>query len=426
MKKISKFIEHPLFTGSALVIVGTMSVNTLNYLYHVIIGRMLGPSGYGELVALISVASLLGILPSSLNLVVIKYVSSTKEKAQLNDLIGWLRIRVFQFSLLFFTLILLVSPFLTSFLHISNITYLWLIALSSLFALLSTLNRAIMQGLLMFKQMIYSIFLENIGKLLITLILVYLSFYLFGAMVALVISAGLGCYLSFAYLKFKTKKRLRRPPLIKKMVLFAVPVMIQSFSTASLYTSDLILVKHFFSSYEAGIYAALSTLGKIIFFGAGPISAVMFPLISQKASRGENYKDIFKYSFITTLMLSTVVLAIYWIFPDLAINLLYGKDYHGASHMLVWFGIFITLFTLSSLLVNYSLSVGKTRVVFFPLVAALVQVLLIYLFHENLMMVILISVFVTALLLVILLIYSTYGKSFTKRNKINFSYSTDI
>ncbi len=424
--KISNFISNPLFTGSAIVVVGTMSVNVLNYLYHLVIGRMLGPSGYGELVALISLASLLGILPSSLNLVVIKYVSSSKEKKELNNLIGWLRVRVFQFSLLFFALIILVSPLLSSFLHINNIFYLWLIALSFLFSLLATLNRAIMQGLLMFRQMIYSIFIENIGKLFISIILVYLSFYLFGTMLALVISAAIGCYLSFMYLKINNKGRLKRPSFIKKMILFAVPVMIQSFSATSIYTSDLILVKHFFSSYDAGIYAALSTLGKIIFFGTSPISSVMFPLISQKASRGESYKDILRYSFITTLILATVVLTIYWIFPDLAINLLYGKDFLGASSMLLAFGVFITLFTLSSLLINYGLSIGKTRVVFFSFIAALGQVIFISLFHKSLMMVITISIIVNTLLLVSLLIYSSYGKPLTKGNKINFSHSPDL
>lgn len=426
MKKISIFIRNPLFTGSAIVIVGTISINAINYLYHLMLGRLLGPSGYGELVALISLIGLLSIFPSPLNLVVIKYVSSNKDKEQVNNLIRWLRVRVFQFSLLFFILIILASPFLSSFLHISNITYLLLIALSFLFSLPAVLNRAILQGFLMFKQMIYSILIENIGKFLISIVLVYLGFYLLGAMLALVISAALGCYLSFIYLRVNNKVKITRPPLIKKMILFAVPVMIQSFSTTSIFTSDLILVKHFFSSHEAGIYASLSTLGKIIFFGASPIATVMFPLISQKAARGENYKDIFKYSFIITLILSLVILTIYWTLPELAIILLYGKAYLEASYMLVWFGIFITLFTLSSLLVNYGLSIGKNRVVLFPLIASLLQVLLIYLFHESLMMVILISIFVTALLLAFLLIYSIYGKRTNTRDKLYINNSPGI
>ena len=39
---------------------------------------------------------------------------------------------------------------------------------------------------------------------------------------------------------------------------------IQALAFTSFFTTDLILVKHFFPPFEAGIYAALSTLGKII------------------------------------------------------------------------------------------------------------------------------------------------------------------
>lgn len=424
--KILNFIRHPLFTGSALMVTGTMSVNVLNYLYHFILGKLLGPSGYGELVALISVVGLLGIVPTSLNLVVIKYISSTKDSNEVNNLIRWLRVKVFQSSLLIFALIILVSPYLSSFLHISNIIYLYLIAASFLFSILAVLNRAILQGMLMFKEMIFSIFGENLTKLLVSILFVYLGFYLFGAMLALVFSAAFGCYLSFIYLKVKTTEKTHYPASINKMILFAFPVILQSFSVTSLYTSDLILVKHFFSAHQAGIYASLSTLGKIIFFAASPITAVMFPLISHKSSRGEKYKEILNYSFIITLILSLIVLIGYWFFPNLAITTLYSKEYLEAAPMLFGFGAFITMLTLSVLLINYGLSIGRTKVVGFPLIGALTQILLIWLFHQSLMQVIFISTAVTALLLISLLIYSSYGKQLPSGNKIGFSDSSHL
>lgn len=410
MIKILNLIKHPLFSGSALVVVGSNSVNFLNYLYHLLMGRLLGPSGYGELVALISLMGLLGILPSPFNLVVVKYASIIKSRAELNNLVSWLRIKVFQFSILFFILIILISPILYSFLHISNIVYLILIAVPSLFTLLATLNRAIMQGLLMFKQMIFSLILESVSKILISILLIFLSLYLFGAIIAWIVSVALGCYLTFYYLKIHTKKNPKRPSILKNMLLYACPVLIQSLSTTSLYTSDLILVKHFFSSHDAGIYAAVSTLGKIIFFGAGPIGTVMFPLVSQRSARGENYLRIFKYSLFATFVLSLAVLALYWFFPDLAITLLYGKAYTEASGLLVWFGIFMSLFTISSLFVSFGLSLNRTKVVILPLCAAILQIILIFAFHQSLFAVVLASIAVHALLLAMLLIYFSYGK----------------
>lgn len=424
--QVLDFIRHPLFSGSAVMIIGSNSVNVLNYFYHLIMGRLLGPSGYGELVSLVSVIGLLGVIPGSINLAITKYVSSAKNKNEVDNLVSWLRIKIFQTSVVAFVIIMLLIPIISSFLHINNISYLILISIAYLFVLPSGLNRSILQGLLKFKETVSSVLVENTIKLLFSISLIYLGFYLFGAMVALVISAVIGWYLTHYYLRVHIIHNPQRPSKIKEMILFILPVMIQSVSTTSLYTSDFILVKHFFTSSDSGIYASLSTLGKIIFFASGPIGTVMFPLIVQRSVKGQDYKKIFKYSFTITTVMSLGVLLIYWLFPDAAIKLLYGSAYLGASKLLVLFGVFITLFTLSSLLINFNLSLGRIRVVLFSLVASICQVLLIWLFHKDLFTVILISITITALLLLILLIYSMCGKKEASGGKSSIINSSGL
>lgn len=410
MNIFREMIKHPLFTGSAIMVLGSNSVNFLNYLYHLVIGRMLGPSFYGELAALISLMGLLGIIPSSLSLVVIKYVSGAKNEKEAAALIHWLKTKVFQASLIFSIFIIVISPALVSFLHINKLSYIFLIAASSLFAIQTLLNRSILQGLLKFKEMIFSVFLENGAKLVISVTLVYLGFRVGGAMLAFVLAAMLGFLVTNHYLKIQPKKESKLSLNFKPMFFFTIPVIVQTFASTSLYSSDLLLVKHFFSSHDAGLYASLSTLGKIIFFGAGPIGSVMFPLVSQRKAKKQSYKKIFILSFLGTVILASAVLLIYKFFPEYAIRLLYGSAYIETSHLLIWFGIFISLFTLSSLLINYGLSLGKTTVVIFPAIAALLQIILIWFFHASLFIVVLISIIVTALLLVALLIYSIYSK----------------
>lgn len=240
---------------------------------------------------------------------------------------------------------------------------------------------------------------------------------------ALVVSVFVGWYMTSLYIRDKLKVVSDYTPAVKKMLIFSFPVLVQSFAITSLYTSDIILVKHFFSSFDTGIYASLSTLGKIIFFGTSPIASVMFPLVSQKQSKGEGYRKIFIYSLLATSILAFIALVIYWLVPELAIRLLYGSAYLEATNLLVWFGIFMTLFTLSSLVINYNLSLGKMKIVIFPLVAAILQIILIWFYHYSLFEVILISIGVSALLLTALLIYSIYSKN---GHKVNFNHSTGV
>lgn len=420
IKKVSIIINNPLFTGSGVMIIGSNTANAINYLYHLIMGRLLGPSSYGELATLISLIGMLSIITASVSLVVTKYVSASANLDERENLIGWFKTRAILISLLIFTLILLISPFLASFLKIDKISYLILIAISSLFSFAAVINRAILQGILKFKEMVLTILAENSFKVILSIALIYLGYELFGAMLAFSLATLIGWYLANAYLRSSTMKLIQTPPNLKSMIIYTFPVIIQTMSTTSLYSSDLILVKHFFSSHEAGIYAALSTLGKIIFFGAGPISTAMFPLVSQRQAQGDNYKRIFLYSLILTAVMSVGLLAVYWLFPALAINLLYGSAYLEAKDLLLYFGIFMSLFTICSLFINFNLSLGKTKVVLFPLFASILQIVLIWFYHENIKIVILISSFVTALLLGVLLIYSSYG------DKLNFGNSASL
>lgn len=405
---ILNLIGHPLFAGSFIMIFGSNAVSFLNYLYHLVMVRMLGPVHYGELAAILSVVGLLGVIPGSLNLVIIKYVSSAKD-GEVKALILWFKNKILAGSIVFSLIILILSPFISSFLKMNTIIYLMLVAIVFFFSTQSLFNRSILQGLLKFREMVFSLLLENGTKLLLSILFVFLGFEVGGAMAGFTVASLLGWYITSILITNKGKESKIRIN-SKRIFLFTVPVLIQSVAVTSLYSADVILVKHFFSSYEAGIYATLSTLGKIIFFGAGPIGAVMFPLVSKRNTEKATHEKIFLYSFAATIFLSTGVLLIYWLFPDIPIKLLFGAKNLMAAPLLVWFGIFMSIFTLSTLLISYGLALGKTSIVLLPLVAAFAQIVIIWLYHPDLFTVILSGVLICSLLLASLLIYLSFGK----------------
>ncbi|MDP3758601.1 MAG: oligosaccharide flippase family protein, partial [Candidatus Daviesbacteria bacterium] len=355
MRNIFNLIKHPFFSGGMVMVVGSNAVNFLNYLYHLVMIRMLDPANYGELAAIIALVGLLGVIPGSLNLVVIKQISSARTETEVTSLIGWLKRKILLVSLIFSLVIFITSPFISSFLNINRTIYLIFVAVSFIFSIQSLLNRSILQGLLKFKEIVVSMLVENLGKLLFGILLIYFGLQAGGAVVGIVVATILGWYITNIYLRDRVKQKSQVKIDFRQMLFFAIPVLVQSLSITSIYSSDVILVKHFFSSYDAGIYASLSTLGKIIFFGAGPIGAVMFPLVSQKESKGQSYKKVVAYSFMVTALLAVVVTLIYWLYPSFVISL-FGKKYLEAASLLVWFGIFLSLFTMSSLLVTFHLS----------------------------------------------------------------------
>lgn len=400
INKVKFLLKHPLFSGSAVMIIGTNFTNVINYVYHLIMGRLLGPTLYGELAALFSLVGLLGVLAIALNLVIVKYVSASDKDNEVGSLAQWFSRKVLLFSVLIFVAVVIISPLISSFLKINNVLFIILIAMVSVFSFMSAVNKAVLQGILNFNKTVITVMLENSTKLLLGVGLILAGFAVGGAMVGLVLSAIFGFLLSRYFLSRYLKQKTTVNPHVKQIVLYTLPVLAQSVALTSLYSTDVILVKHFFTSHQAGLYAAISMLGKIIYFGASPIGLVMFPIISKRHASGVNYEKVFLTSLLATAALSIIVLLIYWLFPHLIINLLFGSQYLEASPLLVKFGIFMVLFTLSTLMVNFYLSINQTKVVVLPLLAATFQIVGILLYHNSLSTVLNVSIIVTTLLLV--------------------------
>ena len=421
---IKEFIKHPLFTGSFVMIIGSNGVNFLNYIYFLVMVKLLSPPNYGELASILSLSGLVGMIPSSLGLVIIKFVSSSKSFDEISGIISWFNLRLFLGSFFIFFIIALFSPSISTFLNIDNVMLIILVGATFIFSLPSLLYKSVLQGVLRFKQTVITLFLENGTKLVFGALLVYIGFSVLGAILGFVIASFIGWMLSRFFIRDFIKKVNKKVNIVP-MFWFTIPVIIQTVSTTFLFTSDLILVKHFFSAHDAGLYAVISTLGKIILFGTGPIGAVMFPLVSQRKARGENFQKIFILSLLLTTAAAAFVLLIYYFFPNLVIKIL-NAAYLEASPYLFWYGIFITLFTISLLFVSLYLSLGKTQVVIFPLFASILQILGIWFFHTSIMMVIVVSIVVTALLLLSLFIYSLLYGVIRYGDKVNISHSSGL
>ncbi|EKD90450.1 MAG: capsular polysaccharide biosynthesis protein [uncultured bacterium] len=417
-----KIISNPLFSGSFLMIVGSNFANAINYIYHTLMGRILGPSSYSELAAILSIINLVGIIMVSLGLVVTKFISSAKNEEEIKALIGWFNIKIFYLSLFILLLFLISASFISTFLNLHSNLPVIIMSFVIFITFPTFLLRASLQGLLKFNKLVSTLVLEHFLKLVVGLTLVVLGLSVSGAIFGILISVICAWILSRFFLgKYYSGETRFNLGKTKPIVFYALPVFIQSLSIASLNSTDLVLVKHFFNPHDAGLYAALSTLGKIIFFASGPIVAVMFPMVSQKFSKKEPFINLFSYGLALTLLISFCILWFYYLFPDLAIRVLYGSAYLEASSLVIWFGLYMAIFTLTYFLTNFFLSIGKLKVVIFPLFTALIQIFGIWLFHESLLEVIKVSLAAVFVLLISLLIYfmlEVKGISFNPNAKI--------
>ncbi len=399
-------LSNPLFSGSFIMIFGTNFANFIAYLYHVVFGRFFTPSQYGELAATFSIIGMVSSAITFFSLVVIKFVSSAANKDEQGKYLRWFLHRGLILGVLLCLSFVFFTSSLSEFLHVSK-NSIYLIGPILFFSLISLIFKSFLQGVIKFKENVIVTNVEILGRLLFGLVFVYLGYQVFGAMIGFLVSNIVGMlwgrwYLSSYSLLGKEERGIDT----QKIVSYSIPILLSSLAANSLLSMDLVLVKHFFSAEDAGIYAAVGTLGKMIFYGTSPVAAVMFPLVSRKHANGEKYLKVFFLSLLITLAIALGVLILFSFIPNLIVDSVYGRNkYINAGSYLLIYGIFITLFTLCTLILNFYLSVGKTKLIILSILAAGIQIVGIWLFHNSLSNVIIVSIISSSFFLVSLLLY---------------------
>ena len=110
------------------------------------------------------------------------------------------------------------------------------------------------------------------------------------------------------------------------------------------------------------------------------------------------------------MAVSFVIVAFYYLLPETAIGILYGKGYLDAKSGLLWMGLAAALYTGSNLLASFFMSIGKTKIVLLPIVLAVFQIVGISIWHRDFLQVIYVTLLLMSILFVGLVCYLGYNQ----------------
>lgn len=412
--KIITIVKHPLFYGSGILMVGTLIANFFSFLFNLFMSRNLSVADYGILA---SIAALIGfptLIVGAVVPLIVNFAGNYFATGRLDMVRGlYLKLHKFLFfiGLVVWIIFLLGIPVISNFFHLND-TYLLFIASIIIFiSCVSIINYAFLQAKLAFISQVVIITIGTITKLALGALLVFAGFGVSGAVFALFVSGAVAYLVSYIPFKFIFDKKIGSPSIdMKELFSYGLPSSLTLMGLTSFISADIILVKHFFNSTEAGLYAGLSLIGRVIFYISSPIASVMFPLVVQKYSKNENFTNTFKLAIFFVFLPSVFLTLFYYYFPEFTILFFLKKTEYLSMSPLLWlFGIFISLYCLLSIISNFYLSIKKTKIFIPILIGAILQIILICLFHDNFIQIISICIIITFLLVCMLLIYYPYA-----------------
>src|SRR5258708_889163 len=419
-KHIVTIIKHPLISGSIIVVVGGLVSSAFNFLFNVFMSRNLSVADYGTLASLISMISLSMVVAGSAVPLIVKFSAEYIAKKQTDLLRGFvfqLTTYYFLAGIVSFLFFLLFPSQIGKFFNIHNNMLIVLAGVAIFFVYIGTVNAGVLQAKLSFTFLSIISFVGTLTKFLSGVLFVMTGLGVIGSVWAFLSSLIIPYFLSFLPLLFLFKDRIRGPKVnVKELFLYGGPSAVAMFGLTSFVTTDIILTKHFFSPHDAGIYAGLSLVGRVIFFLSAPIATVMFPLVVQRHAKKENYHNIFRLSLLLVLIPSIFLNMFYIFFPEFAINFfIKKKEYLQIANLIGLFGIYITIYSLISVFTNFFLSIKKTRINIPIIIVAFLQAGLIWLFHKNFLEIIFISLTIMSILFVLFIVYyfrlSKYDKT---------------
>lgn len=413
-ERAKQLIKHPLIYGTSVVIIGNLVANFFNFLFNLFMSRNLTIAEYGVLASIAALIAFPALAVGAITPMVVHFAGkyfATGELAMVRGLYLKISKWLVVLAIVVCSLFLIFIPQISAFFHINDVGILILTDVIIFFILISVMNGALIQAKLAFVFQSFLTLAGALTKIIVGTILVLGGFAIGGAVFAFFLSFLITYVVSFVPLKFIFDTKTKPVHIeTKELFEYGIPSAITLIAMTSFISADIMLVKHFFHPDQAGIYAGLSLVGKVIFYLSAPIGSVMFPLIVQKYSKNENFTNTFKFSLLLVLIPSIILNVFYYLFPEFTILFFLKKTEYLAVSSLLWlFGIVITLYSLLTIITNFYLSIKKT-IIFIPvLLGALLQIVLICLYHETFLQIVTISFWITFLLVFGLLLYYPYA-----------------
>ncbi|CAM1342339.1 MATE family efflux transporter [Tenacibaculum amylolyticum] len=394
-------------------------VNAGNYLYNLLVGRILGPSKFADAAILITFLLVLSFIAMTFQLVTAKYTVLFDGEAYKNFM-SYILKRTLLLGVVLGLIIVLFSKQLQQVFNTNTASMFTVFGIGVPIYFLMSVNRGIFQGSKQFTKLAITYQAEMLSRLLITLLLLYVFV---KNESSVLIAIGILISLVFSLLPFNKDITVQsQNDLSKKnkniVIKFLILTAFYECTQIIINNSDILLVKHYFDNYQAGLYASLALIGRVVYFIAWMFVMLLLPTVVNKEKEGLPHRNVLlKYvGYITVL--SACIVVVSYLFPVFVVNVLFGEAYIAIAPLLWKYALATSVFAISNVFAYYFLSIDKYIPVIITGILGITQVLLIVYFHTSLEEVVIVQIIAMVLLLVIQLLFF-YGNTFIKRKKLN-------
>ncbi len=391
--------QRHLISGSLIMLIGYGIVSLVNFGYNVVVARLLGPAAFGHVAAMVTMLMLFSAITLAYQLVCAKFVAKNQTAGARSAVYRWLLHRAWMVGAGLGFVIIASSDMVDDYLRVPSPWLLVVLGLGAAFYVPLGVRRGGMQGTCAFGRLAANFMIEAVVRFGGALLLIEMGYGVYGAVAAITASVILAYFLPITQAELRVPAESSIPASFREgmqaIVFFVGQVIINNI--------DILLVKHFFAPEQAGVYAAIALVGRILYFASWSVVSAMFP-ISAGAKPKEEEPQVLAVPLLLVLSMAVVFIVGLAYFPDFVLQAIFGSLFqqtgHSATHLMGLYAAATGTYALSVVLMAYEMSRRVANTGWLQLVFAFLVAVGIILFHHTLRQVVIVQLVLMVFLLV--------------------------
>jgi len=352
MKELDKSIKK-IAKGGGIIFIGIIISKILSYIYRIIVARI-GVEEYGLFSIGLAVTGFLAMISTlGMGEGVVRYVSyyiGKKQEYKARNIIKYALILTTTFSILVAVSLFILSDWISiNLFHNKNLSI--ILAIFAISLPLDVVKKIILSVMRAFQKIEYEIYsrnlIENISKILLTLLLIYLGFGIIGVAIGYVAAFVISLFVSFYFLQTKVFSLKGKTTMIQNrdILNYSIPLLFTGFMLFIMGWIDTLMIGYFRTTAEVGLYNAALPLAHLLYiFGlynaALPLAHLLYiftyalfflflPTLSSlyAQKKKEIFKPLYKTLTKWIFWINMILLSFFILFPKQIISTFFGQKY---------------------------------------------------------------------------------------------------
>ncbi len=352
-----KSLHARFLSGSVVLLTASGLATAINFGYNVAVARLLGPAGFGHATAVYTLLTLMSAITLSFQIITAKIVAQQDSPERKVAAYRGLARTAWLCGVLAALLLLFFRHVIAGYLRLPVGGLVALLSIGAAFYVPLGSRRGYVQGAYGFDRLARNLVLEGAVRLTGSLIMIGAGFGVRG-----VIAAN-SAAMAIAYLALWPDRAERIPNPVKASYALRETAQALVFYSGQVVINncDIILVKHFFTSAEAGLYAAIAMVGRVVFAFSSAVVNSMFPLVAGTREEDRRNLRVILTSLLLVSSIGACIVLVLLAAPERLWALFFGKSFvlHDGlsiSTLLALYAIVTVVYCLSVVIISYEMS----------------------------------------------------------------------